>query len=146
MRDGEARLAARDARQQRAPLHCCAVAPDHLAGEHGLGHRGGHQRTAEFLEHEHEIDERQAGALVLGVDQQRLQAQAAQALPQLGVEAARGGARLARPPAVAQEAAHAVAQLVLLGVEVEVHGGAGYFGRPSTCSAMMLRWISEVPE
>ena len=131
--------------QQAGPLCRRAETRHHIAGEKGVRHRAGHQGAPELFEDQCHVNQAQSGALFGLGDEQRLQAQATQALPQRGVPLARCGTQFSRSPLVRQEAPDAVAQQVLVRGEIEVHAGL-YLGRPSTRSAMMLRCISEVPE
>jgi hypothetical protein len=126
------RLAGGDARQPVA----AGFGQDRRRDRERLDERLGQRRPPGFLEHEHQIHR------VGDLEQPRL----AERLPHgsIPLGAAPQLAQPRRRRLLLEELAREIPDGELLVGEIEIH--RGYFrGRPSTRSAMMLRWISLVP-
>ena len=137
---------------------CSSVPTFRIAfgGEHDRREvRRAQQDAAHLLEHDAELDEREALAAVLLGDRERLEAELlAHLLPDRGVVALGGlhqPADLGLRRLGLEELPHRAPQFFLLLGEGEVHClspvicGFGSLGSPSTRSPMMLRWISLEP-
>src|SRR5258708_29129291 len=101
-----------------------------------------------MLEYHRELGMAVAGATVLLRDRAPLERELLAHLTPAG-RVVSGRVRHQAPPlghrrALGQEAAHAARQLLSFRRHPHAHA-PGSFGRPSTRSAMMLRWISAVP-
>ena len=120
-----------------------AAASDELRRHHRRQVRLDDERIAECLHHGHARARTAAEAAVVGRQSQPEQAKIGERLPDGRAESPFGrDDPVSRVEAVVvrEEPLHGVRQETLLVVVVEFHDGS-----PSTCLAMMLRWISFDP-